>query len=275
MVHELVKYIEEFLKLSEEEAVRTLVKRVMYPDFDLAFEKARRILCIAPHPDDCEVGAGGTLASLSKMGKEAFLAIATDGSLGTSDPNLAPQQLAYIRMMEQEEAGRIIGVKKVIWFGYKDGYMPYDREARSKFVEVIRALKPDVVLAPDPWLSYEAHPDHRNTGLLSAEAIMVAGLPHYVEENSLVGLEPWRVRYVAFYYTSKPNYYYNITDTIDIKMRALKAHKSQFEANWNEFETLIKFIATLYGRRVGIGYAEAFKLLPTQLIHAVPFAEII
>ncbi|MEM3967802.1 MAG: PIG-L family deacetylase, partial [Ignisphaera sp.] len=92
---------------------------------------------------------------------------------------------------------------------------------------------------------------------------------------SLIGLEPWHVRYVAFYYTSKPNYYYNITDTIDVKMRALKAHKSQFEANWNEFETLIKFIATLYGKRVGVGYAEAFKLLPTQLIHAIPFAEII
>ncbi len=274
-MQEFSKYIEELLKLSEEEAINTLVKKVMYPDFNVAFEKAKKILCIAPHPDDCEVGAGGTIASLTKMGKEIFIAIATDGSLGTSDPSLSPQKLAYIRMAEQEEAARIIGVKRIVWLGYKDGYMPYDREARAKLIEVIRILKPEIIFSPDPWLSYEAHPDHRNTGLLSAEAIMASGLPHYVGEGTLMGLEPWRVKYVAFYYTSKPNYYYNITDTIDIKLKALKAHKSQFEVNWNEFETLIKFIAALYGKRIGVKYAEAFKLLPTQLIHAIPFTEMV
>lgn len=272
-MQELMKYIGELLKLSEAEAIEAIVKKIMYPDFATAFDKARRVLCIAPHPDDCEVGAGGTIASLTKMGKEVFIAVATDGSLGTSDPSLAPQRLAYIRMVEQEEAARILGVKKVVWLGYRDGYMPYDREARTKFVEVIRALKPEIVLSPDPWLPYEAHPDHRNTGLLSAEATMVSSLPHYVEEGRLAGLEPWHVRYIAFYYTSRPNFYYNITDTVEVKMRALKAHKSQFEANWNEFEALIRLIAALYGKRVGVEYAEAFKLLPTQLIHAIPFAE--
>ncbi|MCS7112239.1 MAG: PIG-L family deacetylase [Ignisphaera sp.] len=275
MPQELSKYIEELLKLPEEEAINTLVKRIIYPDFSMAFEKARRILCVAPHPDDCEVGAGGTIALLSRMGKEVSIVIATDGSLGTSDPNLPPQKLAFIRMAEQEEAAKIMGVRKVVWLGYKDGYMPYDKEARAKLVEVIRVLKPDILLSPDPWLSYEAHPDHRNTGLLTADAIMASGNPHYVEEGALIGLEPWRVRYVAFYYTSKPNYYYNITDTMDVKMMALKAHKSQFEANWNEFEMMMRFIAALYGKRTGVKYAEAFKLLPLQLLHAIPFTEII
>jgi len=274
MGYEIAKFIEEILKLPEKEAIEAL-KKTLYPDFNEAFNKAEKILCIAPHPDDCEVGAGGAISSLSRKGKDIYIAIATDGSLGTSDPTLTPQQLAYIRMNEQEEAARIMGVKKVIWLGYKDGYMPYDKEARAKIVNIIRSLKPDIVLSPDPWLTYEAHPDHRNTGLLAAEATLASGLPHYVEEGLLMGLGSWRVKYIAFYYTSKPNFYFDISDTIDLKIKALKAHKSQFEAGWNMFEALIKFISALYGKKIGVRYAEAFKLLPTQLIHAIPFAEIL
>jgi len=274
-MQDLEKMINEILKLPESEALKTIVRSIVAPDFDKAFDNSRRVLCVAPHPDDCEVGAGGTIAALVKLGKDVFFAVLSDGCLGTSDPSLFPQKLAEIRRLEQEEAAKMLGVKNVFWLGYKDGYVPYNKEARAKLVTLIRFLKPDLILAPDPWLSYEAHPDHRNTGFLAAEATMVSSLPHYVEEDLLKGLEPWKPKYIAFYYTSKPNFYYDITNYIEAKLKALKIHKSQFEANWDMFEALIKFIAAVYGKRAGVKYAEAFKLLPTSLIHAVPFAEMI
>jgi LmbE family N-acetylglucosaminyl deacetylase len=272
---DISKLLEELAQLPLEESIKLVVKKVVAPDFDKVFDVVNKVLCVAPHPDDCEVGVGGTIASLSRKGKDVYMVIATDGSLGTSDPNLAPQKLAEIRRQEQEEAVKILGVKKVLWLGYKDGYMPYSKEARAKLITIIRFLKPDLVFVPDPWLPYEAHVDHRNTGLVATEAVCFASLPHYVEENTVSGLEPWRVKYIAFYYTSKPNTFYDITDTIDLKLKALKTHRSQFESNWGYWEALIKYIAMLYGKKINVKYAEAFKLLPTALLHAVPFTEII
>ncbi len=269
------KLVEELASLPLEESVKLMVRKFIAPDMDKAFDAAQRILCVAPHPDDCEFGAGGTIASLARKGKEIYMVIATDGSLGTSDPGLAPQKLAEVRRLEQEEAAKILGVKRVLWLGYKDGYMPYNEEARAKLITLIRALKPDLVLAPDPWLTYEAHPDHRNTGLVTVEAVAFSSLPHFVEENLVAGVQPWGVRFIAFYYTAKPNTFYDITDTIDYKLEALKAHKSQVGSNWAQWEALVRYLAALYGRRAGTRYAEAFKLLPTALLHAIPFAEIV
>lgn len=271
----MYELFDELLKLPLEEAVKLFVKKFIAPDMDKAFDVVNKVVCIAPHPDDCEVGAGGTIASLTSKGKEVFIVVATDGSLGTSDPGIPPQRLAEIRREEQEEAAKLLGVKKVYWLGYKDGYMPYDKEARAKLITLIRLLKPDLILAPDPWLPYEAHVDHRNTGLLAFEAAAFSSLPHYIEENIVAGISPWHVRYLALYFTSKPNFYYDISETMELKLQALKKHRSQFEAGWSYWETIMKFLSALYGKKINARYAEAFKLIPTPLIHAVPFTEMI
>jgi len=260
--------------MPEREVVKALVKKFVAPDFEQALEKASRVLCVAPHPDDCEIGAGGTLASLSAKGKETYIAVATYGSIGTSDPGLSPADLASTRRREQEKAAEIMGVRRVFWLGFRDGYLEYSRELRDKLVTLIRRLRPGVVLAPDPWMNYEAHPDHRYTGLAAAEAVLFAPLPHYRAEDRVAGLEPFGPRYIAFYYTSRPNFYYDVTRFMDTKLKAIRAHESQFGKGFSVMETLIKFIAALYGKKIDAEYAEAFKLLPRTLIHAIPFAEL-
>ena len=266
--------VKQLLSLPDKEAFRTLVKKFVAPDFDRALDEASTILCVAPHPDDCEVGAGGTLAALASKGKKVFIAVATYGSLGTTDPRVSPADLASTRRREQKKAAEILGVKKVLWLGFRDGYLEYSRELRDKLVTIIRTLEPEVVMAPDPWMSYEAHPDHRYTGLAAAEATLFAGFPHYRAEDRESGLSPWAPRYIAFYYTSRPNYFYDITKFMDTKLRALKAHKSQFKEQLELIEMLIRFVSAIYGKRICVEYAEAFKLLPRMLIHAIPFAEV-
>jgi LmbE family N-acetylglucosaminyl deacetylase len=273
-LNELFGAVEELMKLPYEESVRLAVEKLLGVNIARAFEESNRILCVAPHPDDCELGAGGTIASLSRSGKEVYIVVATDGGLGTYDPEMHPSQLAEIRRKEQLEAARLMGVKQVYWLGYRDGFMPYDAEARSRLITLFRLLKPDVVLAPDPWLPYEAHPDHRHTGLLAAEAALVSGLPHFNEEDLRAGLKPWSTRFIAFYYTHRPNYYHDITETIEVKLEALKAHRSQFTSNWSYWEFYVKFTAALNGRAINTEYAEAFKILPTVLLHVAPFAEV-
>ncbi len=262
-------------KLSEHKILDIIIKQYIAPDFGEAFEKADRILCVSPHPDDCELGVGGLIAKYADMGKEITYVIMTDGSMGTRDPDLFPERLAVIRKKEQEEAARILGVKKIYWLNYRDGELPFNTEARNRLITLIRMIKPDIVLAPDAWLPYEAHPDHVNTGKLAAVAVMFAGLPHFNPEDRERGLQPWRTKYIAFYYTSRPNKYIDITNYFNKKLEALRKHESQFAYSWQLIQNMVSVIAMLYGRRIGVKYADAVKLLPSFLIHVFPIAEYI
>ncbi|NPA98592.1 MAG: PIG-L family deacetylase, partial [Crenarchaeota archaeon] len=90
-------------------------------DIDKAPDTVNRILCIAPHPDDCEVGVGGLLAKAADRSAETYMLVLTDGSMGTSKPEITRGQLAVKRRKEQEEAAKVLGVKKVYWLDYQDG----------------------------------------------------------------------------------------------------------------------------------------------------------
>ncbi|MGB9728784.1 MAG: PIG-L deacetylase family protein [Thermoprotei archaeon] len=197
----------------------------------------------------------------------------TDGSMGTVDPKTLPEELSIIRKKEQEKAAKIIGVKKLIWLNYKDTELPYSSDIRKILVNIIRKEKPNIILAPDPWLPYEGHPDHRVAGMLSIEAALFADLVHYAklpyEENS----EPHSIEYMVFYNTHRPNLYYNIDDTIEIKLEALREHKSQFLNNWNSVELFIRTLNMLYGKIINAKYAEAFKVIPKDLLHMTMIVE--
>lgn len=272
VIEEIAEYLNKILLLPEDEIPKQLLK-VLYPEFSEVMDKADRVLCIAPHPDDCEIGAGGTIASLAKKKRKIHILVATDGSMGTFDPGLSPARLVNIRKAEQEEAARILGVETVYWLGYRDTSMPYNEEARLRIVHFIRLLKPDLVFVPDPWLTYEAHPDHRVVGLLASESVLFSSLPHYGCGDVEVSVSPWSPKYIAFYYTSRPNMYYDISETMNTKLYAMKMHKSQFEKSWGYFETLVKFIGLFYGKKIGVKYAEAFKIIPIELLHLAIFTE--
>lgn len=259
-------------EMSAEEAWRSIVK-FLSSGVERAFEEVQRVMCIQPHADDTDVAAGGTIAKLASEGKEVIYVTMTDDRLGTSDPEMWPERLALIRMREQEEAAKILGVKELIWLNYRDGELYPSLKAREELIHLIRLYRPDMVITVDPWLSYEAHPDHRATGILAAEAVMFSPFPHAVPGDLRKGVKPHHVRYIAFYWTRRPNVYIDVTKYIDLKLKAVRAHKSQFEANWPVFEQLLRASLRLMGKRAGVGYAEAFKVLSPQYLHCNVFAE--
>lgn len=242
----------------------------MFESLEDPFKECKKVLCVQPHPDDCEYGAGATLAELADLGVEVVYLTLTDGGKGTADPGVKPDALARIRKAEQERAARVIGVKKLLWLDYPDGELPYSHEARNKLIEAIRAEKPEVVLAPDPYLLYEAHPDHRVGGLLTLEAVMFAPLPLFSR-----GSQPHEVRAVVLYYTARPNLLRPVDKTFERKLQALRMHESQFSSSWNLFELYLRVVAAAYGAQAGSEYAEAFRALPASLLHATALSELV
>lgn len=248
------------------------IRSLVIPGYDRIFKEAKRVLCVQAHPDDMDCLAGGTIAKMTREGKEVIYVTVTDGRVGTSDPNLWPEKLAIIRRREQEEAARILGVGKILWLGYRDSELQPSLELRNKLIRIIREIKPDLIITIDPWLPYEAHPDHRYTGLMVAEAFLFSGLPHVNPKDLRDGLTPHTARYIAFCFTHRPNVYIDISDTLDIKLKAVCAHKSQF-GDGNEISTILRWFAEIVGKTAGVRYAEAFKVMNGRSIHAFVFAE--
>lgn len=264
---------ENIASLEYGEAYKTILK---YESEGLneIFEKVGKVLCIQPHPDDVDLAAGGLVARLVKRGWEVTYVTMTDGSIGTFDLEILPEELAAIRMAEQKKAAKILGVKNLIWLNYKDSELKPTIEARNKLISAIRKFKPNIVLTVDPWLTYEAHPDHVATGKLATEAAFFAMLPHANPSDIENGLKPHKVKFIAFYWTRKPNVYVDITDYMEIKLRAASSHKSQFPSKtFKEMEHLLRVYSRLMGKKIGVKYAEAFKVLSLRHLHCCIYAE--
>lgn len=257
------------------EALEKMLNEVL--DFDIRnpFNDVKKVLCIEPHPDDCVIGIGGTIKKLVESGIEVVYVCMTDGSMGTLE-FIDPHELALIRKKEEEQSASILGVKKILWLNYSDTQLPYTAEVRNTLVRIIRAEKPDIVLAPDPWLPYESHPDHRITGFLAIESVSFAGLPNFSKSDIIVGLEAYQVSGVGFYYTHRPNYFVDITDVMDLKLKAIRTHKSQFTDNiWEQWEPFLRTTALYYGEKAGVKYAEGLRFVPGIFLHIAPFSELI
>ncbi len=237
-------------------------------------EKAKKVLAVQAHPDDFEFFAGGTIAKLAQRGCEITYLTVTDGSRSTTNPKVTPEKLAETRMEEQEKAAKILGVKHLKWLGYTDSEFQPTLEARGKIIRAIRQTRPDVLMTLDPWLPYEAHPDHVNTGLASCWAAMFSGFTNVNQEHFGEGLEPHQVSTVCLAISAKYNAYVDITETIDLKIKALAQHKSQFQSEtevglgpFEMWETIIKSVAEGFGRERGMRYAEVFKVLTPLEMH--------
>lgn len=227
----------------------------------------RRVLCVQAHPDDCEIGAGATVARLVQAGSEVVYLTVTDGGAGTTDASTAPPELARIRRREGEDAARLLGVKQMIWLDFKDGCCLELPAVRDKIIEAVRQVRPDALMVMDPWLPYEAHTDHRVTGLAAAEAALLSGFPHISPQHLAGGLAPHAPVAVVFYSTSRPNTFVNATAAWPLKMEALSKHKSQFTPE--NLEMIVAYLTAKAGEHAagrGFELAEAFKVLsPTHL----------
>ena len=150
----------------------------------------------------------------------------TDGAKGGLEPGFSEAQVAAIRRAEQEQAGKVLGVADIIWLGFQDTEVPKPETVREPLISLIREVQPDFVISLDPWLPYEAHPDHRRASMAAVEACLFAGLPMIQPEDMEHGLVPWQVTGIALALSLKPNTFIGIDATWEKKLEAIKCHRS-------------------------------------------------
>ena len=194
--------------------------------------KQAQVMVITPHADDAEGGVGGTVARWTREGREVVYVVCTNGDKGTNDPNIKPEELVKIREEEQRAAAKLLGVREVIFLHYPDQGLEDTPEFRKEIVRLIRMYRPDTVVSVDPYRRYLWHRDHRITGQVVLDAIFPYARDLYAYPDLLEeGLQPHKVKEVLLWASEDPNYRSDITDTFDVKMAALRCHKSQIGDN--------------------------------------------
>ena len=219
-------------------------------------------LVIMAHPDDAEFNVAGTVARWIRDGWRVIYVVCTDGSRGSNDAHMPPSRMKPIRHAEQLKAADILGVHTVVSLDYEDGTLQPTLELRRDLTRLIRRFKPTIVISRDPSVhfygDYINHPDHRATGEAALYAVFPSAgtrfiFPELLEE----GLEPHRVRELFLYGSPEPDVWVDITETVDLKIAALKAHRSQVRAD--RAEAWIRARAGDIGKRFGVAYAEQFN----------------
>lgn len=194
---------------------------------------ARRVLCIQPHYDDNDIGAGGTFAQLAMKGADVIYLTVTDDLAGVVDTSLSAQAATESLARDQLAAGKIIGVKEQILLNFPDAG-EYDYFAlRCDILKYIRELKPDFVFTCDPWLTYEAHRDHLQTGHAVAEAVLFSSLMKIPSYDPAVdaAYTNHSIQGVGFYYSREPNLIVDIASTWEAKVAAIRCYETQIPSN--------------------------------------------
>ncbi|MCL4493266.1 MAG: PIG-L family deacetylase [Firmicutes bacterium] len=232
--------------------------------------QAKRLLAFSPHPDDNEVGAGATIARLISQGCEVVYVVATVGQAGSEDMGITTQELGQVRKREQEEALKTLGGGEVIFWSYPDTMLrAHESALQSDVLRVIRQYRPDFVMAPDPWLPYEAHPDHRTLGHAVATGVIMAPFSLAFQQSGTPVPSPA----IAFYGSAWPNAFIDVSGTFDRKLAALEAHKSQFAPPLGpQLMMYLTLHAQENGQKIGVERAEPFKVLTQHHLHFNAYA---
>jgi LmbE family N-acetylglucosaminyl deacetylase len=225
-----------------------------------------RALVIYAHADDAEFSVAGTVAKWIRAGVEMTYCMVTNGASGSQDPKMDRPRLREIRLAEQREAARILGVKEVVFLDFEDGYLEPTLEVRRAVTRQIRRLRPDAIITLDPTLRfggnfYVNHPDHIAVGEVVLRAINPDAstrlmFPELWRDEHLEPHKPKALFLMSF---TQGDATVDITETMEIKLEALRAHRSQLDQP--DFERLVRDFAGAIGRRAGVEYAEAFRLI--------------
>ncbi len=225
-----------------------------------------RVLAIGAHPDDIEVGAGGTIAGWVAAGAVVTMLVMTDGSKGTWDPERDPADLIATRRSEQEAAARALGASEVRHLDYVDGELEYTMALRKELCRHVREIKPSVVISHDPWQRYQLHPDHRATGWAVMDGVIAARDHLFFPEQNLAAHRPDAV---LLWSADTPDHWQDISATFDVKIAALLCHSSQGtttmggaeqnDGNRKAFVERMRRWAGKQGEQVGLDAAESFK----------------
>ena len=223
-----------------------------------------KALAVYAHPDDGPVAAGGALARWAKDGCEVHLVVATDGAKGSWDGNLSPAALSAQRAEELEACVAALGIAACTQLGYPDGELDNDAALRATLVGIIRDLAPDGVLGHDPTAvffgrHYVNHRDHRELGWALLDAVApAAGQPHYFPGS---GEGAHRVASLLLSGTLEADAAVAVGDVLDVKARAVAAHRSQFPESPEDLGEVVRLRAVEDGRRAGVEAAELFRLI--------------
>jgi Uncharacterized proteins, LmbE homologs len=182
--------------------------------------------------------------------------------------NVTPADLCTSRQIEQENAARVIGVRSVQFLDREDGYLVPDLALRRDIVRAIRSVRHDILVTCDPTNLFPSgsyglnHPDHRAAGQAVLDAVFpAAGNAHFFPELLQdEGLQPHTPREVWISLTSQPNVVLDVTDTWEIKIQALKEHKSQI-GDPAEFEKRMRSRHTEDSHDEAPRYEEKFRVL--------------
>ncbi len=222
-------------------------------------------MAIFAHPDDIEFSCAGTAARWAAAGCRMAYVIITDGDVGIADPGISKTEAAQIRRREAQQAAEIAGVAEVVFLGEPDGMLEATLELRRKLVREIRRFKPEVVITGDPSViltdeDYINHPDHRAAATAALDAVFpAAGQPNLFEEiEQQEGITAFKPRKVFVGVWDKADTFVSIDETIETKVKALQAHKSQMNS-WDPAE-MIKNWAAETAKGKEMQYAEAYRV---------------
>ena len=228
------------------------------------------ILAFGAHPDDVELGCGGTIAKAISKGKKIGIIDLTRGELGTRGN-------AEIREKEAKDAAKILGVKFRKNLNFSDGFIQNDRESQEKVIEVLRLYRPEIVLCN---AIKDRHVDHSRASDLISNSCFLSGLEKLkkVKGGSFLNYS-WRPKHVFHYIQWEdltPDFVLDISGFLEIKMKAVKAFKSQvYDKKSNETETptsSMNFLNSIESRAKNLGrliFSDAAEGFTSERILAV------
>ncbi|MFY1048296.1 bacillithiol biosynthesis deacetylase BshB1 [Chryseobacterium sp. GP-SGM7] len=219
------------------------------------------ILAFGAHPDDVELGCGGTIAKLISEGKTCVIIDLTKGELGTRGTDLT-------RKEEATEAAKILGVAVRENLGLKDGFLVNSEEYQMEIVKMVRKYRPEIVLAN---AIDDRHPDHAKAAKLVSDACFLSGLRKIETVSDGEAQEIWRPKQIFHYIQWKnivPEFVIDISEYLGKKLEACMAFKTQFydpkstepetPITSKDFYESLTYRAQDLGRLSGVAYAEGF-----------------
>ena len=175
------------------------------------------LLAIGAHPDDAEMTSGGWLALAARQGYRTGILHLTRGEMGTHG---TPET----REEEAREAAKILGCAAVEFAGLRDGFLNDDDASVRVVVDMLRKLRPEVVIAP--WFTCH-HPDHEAAARLAKKAVHFASLKGYATE--LPAHRTQRLVHARYSAHVEPSFFVDVSDVIETKKAAILAYRSQFQ----------------------------------------------
>ena len=229
-----------------------------------------RVLVVTAHPDDVDFGAAGTVATWTRAGIEVAYCLATSGDAGGYD-DTPRDQMAALREAEQRAAAKEVGVHDVVFLGYPDGRLTPGLDLRRDISREIRRFRPDRVLTASPEIWWRrlgaSHPDHRAVGEATVAAVYPDARNPFAHPELLAeeGLDAWSVRelWLMAAPDERVNHFVDVTDTVERKIAALRAHVSQ-TAHMTDLDDRMRSLGGMWARRFGLAegrVGEAFQVV--------------